>query len=151
VSDIKRKYQIRIHWIDEGSGRGYYFAYLPDWGYSTVSATASTVQNVISEIEDVKEYMIQYFLATGKPIPSVTKAPFEYSNHTEQHSDKRSDLEVSYSAVNAGVGRELKEAIEHLDYSEDYIVTDALKRFVARFTPEKVKGLIKEILGGECE
>ena len=73
----KRKYPIRNHWIDEGDGSGYYFAYLPDWGYSTVSATADTEKEALEQLEEMKRNMAQYFLETGKSIPEVSVAPFD--------------------------------------------------------------------------
>lgn len=73
----KLKYPVRIYWIDEGDGRGYYFAYLPDWGYSTVSATADTQKEALEELEEMKRNMVQYFLDSEKSIPEVSSAPFD--------------------------------------------------------------------------
>ena len=70
----ERKYPVRIHWIDESDGRGYYFAYLPDWGYSTVSATADTEKEALEQLEIMKRNVAQYFLDTDKDIPEVSDA-----------------------------------------------------------------------------
>jgi predicted RNase H-like HicB family nuclease len=59
---------------DEG---GYYFAYLPDWGWSTISTTSDTMEQVLVELDRMKRNVIKYFWENGKPIPEASLAPFE--------------------------------------------------------------------------
>ena len=72
----ERRYPICIHWIDEKEeyGGGYYFAYLPDWGWSTVSATADTIEEALKQLEIAKCTMIDYYFNEGYEIPVVSKA-----------------------------------------------------------------------------
>jgi len=71
------KYPIEIHWIDESDGNGYYFAYLPDWGWSAISATADTLQEVLEELDDARKDIIEYYLATNKTIPNASSIPIK--------------------------------------------------------------------------
>jgi predicted RNase H-like HicB family nuclease len=72
-----RKYPATIHWVDEQDGNGFYFAYLPDWGYSAVSATAYTQQDALEKLERAKNGMVKYYWDEGLFIPEPTKPPFE--------------------------------------------------------------------------
>ncbi len=70
-------YPVMIHWIQEGADTGYFLAYLPDFGYSTCSASGDTIEEALGLLEFVKQETIRYFIKSGKDIPKVSKGPRE--------------------------------------------------------------------------
>lgn len=56
---------------------GYYFAYLPDFGASSCSATGDSIPAALELLEQVKREVIALYIEADKLIPLVSKAPFE--------------------------------------------------------------------------
>ena len=60
----------------------YFMAYLPDFGWSTCSATADTMQEALDLLEKVFDNIIDYFIESGRPIPKPKENAHQvYSNH----------------------------------------------------------------------
>jgi predicted RNase H-like HicB family nuclease len=70
------KYPVTIHWVDDDSG-GFYFAYLPDFGWSTVSGTGDTIHDALESMGGVYLAIVHFFKEQGRPIPEPTSPPFE--------------------------------------------------------------------------
>jgi len=73
------QYPIQIFFISEDGTDGYFYAFLPDFGYSSCSATGDTIDEAIVRLQLVKIDVIQYYVETGKSLPEPSKAPFEQS------------------------------------------------------------------------
>lgn len=65
---LKIDYPIRIEHIIEKDNK-YYLAWLPAFGKSTCSATGNTEEEAISNLKQVKETVIQYYIENGRQIP----------------------------------------------------------------------------------
>lgn len=71
-----RKYPIILHWVDEEDGPGYYFAYLPDFGWSACAAPGETEQEAIENVRQLQEFVMAHYEMKGKPIPEPTPLGF---------------------------------------------------------------------------
>jgi predicted RNase H-like HicB family nuclease len=66
---IDRNYPIRLHFINEEDGDGYWMAYLPDFGWSACSATADTIQEALDMLKEIQKEIVECYLKRGKKIP----------------------------------------------------------------------------------
>lgn len=53
----------------------YWYAFLPDFGHSTCSATGDTLEDALQVLRTVKRAVIDHFVATGRPIPAPSPIP----------------------------------------------------------------------------
>jgi predicted RNase H-like HicB family nuclease len=74
IKTLQKRYPIQIHHMEDKDGE-YYFAFLPDFGYSACSATGSTLDNALTRLNQVKEVLIRHYVDNGKPLPAPTQLP----------------------------------------------------------------------------
>lgn len=75
---VNQNHPFVIKYITEGYNSGYYYAYLTDFGESSISATGKTIQEALQLLKDIKREVIQYYLEKGKEIPEPTKIDYHY-------------------------------------------------------------------------
>jgi predicted RNase H-like HicB family nuclease len=71
------EYPINIHFVPEDDGKGYWFAYLPDFGWSACSATGESALAALGHLRSVQGEVMQHYKEKGKTMPKPSPAPFE--------------------------------------------------------------------------
>ena len=55
--------------VTPDGGLVYYFAYLPDFGYSACSAVGDTIDETLASLIITKDEVAQHYIETGRDIP----------------------------------------------------------------------------------
>lgn len=72
------KYPTEIHYVSGSEGEeGYYIAFLPDFGFSACGAAGDTPEEALANLEDVKKFVIETYVADGDQLPSPSPSPTE--------------------------------------------------------------------------
>lgn len=84
----KARYPVNLHWVEEeDEGDGYWFAYHPDWGYSTCSATGDTVQEAVANLALVRADLMVHYAEQGRRLPVMSCPPWEISINIQENKD----------------------------------------------------------------
>lgn len=75
--DPCENYPIQIHYIKENNVPGYFFAFHPDFGTSSCSATGDTIPIAIMNLAKVRADIMCFLRATGRPIPVPSANPLD--------------------------------------------------------------------------
>lgn len=70
-------YAIQIHYVKEAGAPGYFFAFHPEFGASSCSATGDTIPLAVMNLAKVRAEVMCFLQSTGRPIPKPTPHPFE--------------------------------------------------------------------------
>lgn len=73
---MKRRYPMSIFPVED-EGERYWFAFYPDFGASSCSATGGTIAEALKMLERAKEDVVRIYIEKGKVVPEPSKAPFE--------------------------------------------------------------------------
>jgi predicted RNase H-like HicB family nuclease len=98
-----KNYPITIHYIKEDDDPGYFFAYHPDFGASTCSATGDTIISAIISLARTREDVIEWLTSRGEAIPQPTQHPF--SDNASEHAAKSPDKICTQNCAFAHVYR----------------------------------------------
>jgi predicted RNase H-like HicB family nuclease len=71
------EYPINIYFVPEDDGKGYWFAYLPDFGWSACSATGETMEAALVQLRNVQQEVMAHYAQNGKQLPKPSPPPFE--------------------------------------------------------------------------
>lgn len=64
-----KEYSIKIEYVWEKEGTGYWFAYIPEFGEVSCSATGSSPKEVLKELDFIKEEVIAYYKENNFKLP----------------------------------------------------------------------------------
>ena len=85
------EYPIAIHFVPEDTGEGYWFAYLPDFGWSACSATGETMGAALAQLRNVQQEVMAHFKETAKDMPKPSPPPFadedDDAGHLRDHQE----------------------------------------------------------------
>lgn len=73
IKELFKQYPIEIHYINNDSTGGYYFVFLPDFGYSACSSTGETIKEATNTLYSVFQIIIEIMLNDNKQLPTPTK------------------------------------------------------------------------------
>jgi len=70
-------YATQIHYVKEDGAPGYFFAFHPEFGASSCSATGDTIPLAVMNLAKVRAEVMCFLRSTGRSIPKPAPHPFE--------------------------------------------------------------------------